>query len=308
MTSLGACFHSVTYVVTDLDRAARRFGALVPGAIFSQSSTRLEPIGGGSPGAVALQCAVAPVGPHGEYEIRLVQPLTRDALFHRFLETAGPGPHHVGLRVPDLHSAAHRLGRGLSPAAELRGEDGRAHLFYRCDEIGGLFEMSEGPAAVRDPGVGLLAAHFMQVAYVVNDIGAARGWAQEVLGCEIAAARDIVQGPSWNLRFRGRPVPYDFGMKMVVGKIGAAGQSQIELLEPERGENVLAEFLRERGPGLNHIAFSVPDYLGMTAALRATGVAPLKEIHVPGMVHSSYFDCSAEQLGTIEVFEAGPHA
>lgn len=174
--------------------------------------------------------------------------------------------------------------------------------------MGGLIELREG----RPPAVGaagrMLAAHFMQIAYVVDDIGAAREWVAEVFGCEIAAAREIVQGPSWNLRFRGQPVPYDFGLKMVVGKIGRAGQCQIELLEPQRNENVLAEVLRRHGPGLNHIAFSVPDYHGLTGALRATGIPPLKEIHVPGMVHSSYFDCGAEELGTIEVFEVGPQA
>jgi catechol 2,3-dioxygenase-like lactoylglutathione lyase family enzyme len=308
MNSLSGRFHGVTYVVTDAARAAQRFGALVPGAIFSRFSARMEPVGSGRAGAIGMECTATPVGPHGEYEIRLVQPLTRDAFFHRSLETAGPGPHHVVFRVPDLDSAALRLERGAALVAELRGGDGRTHLYYRCDPIGGLIELSEAPPPAPGAEGRMLAAHFMQIAYVVDDISAAREWVEEVLGCEIAAARDIVQGPSWNLRFRGKPVPYDFGMKMVIGKLGPTGQCQIELLEPQRNENVLAEFLREHGPGINHIAFSVPDYLDLTRALRATGIPPLKEIHVPGMVHSSYFDCGAEELGTIEVFEVGPHA
>jgi len=118
----------------------------------------------------------------------------------------------------------------------------------------------------------------------------------------------MVQGPQWNLRLRGKPATDGFGLKMVVGRLGPTGEGQIELLEPQRNDNPLADFLREHGPGLNHIAFVVPDYNALTQALRATGVPPLKEIHVPGMVHSSYFDCTREELSTVEVFETGPHA
>ncbi len=38
----------------------------------------------------------------------------------------------------------------------------------------------------------------------------------------------------------------------------AAGGSFIELLEPV-GEGAIATFLKKRGPGLHHVAFSVPD-------------------------------------------------
>lgn len=179
--------------------------------------------------------------------------------------------------------------------------------------MGGIIELNDRPinspalARVGDE-VRPLASYFTQVAYVVNDVDRARSWVETVLGCEIATAREIVQGPSWNLKFRGKPATNDFGIKMVIGKLGPTGDGQIELLEPERCDNVLAEFLKDHGPGLNHVAFVVPDYHGLTAPLRSTGVPPLKEIHMPGMVHSSYFDCTGEGLSIMEVFETGPHA
>ncbi len=314
--TLGSCFHDVTYVVTDLGRAVERFTSLVPGAAFSTASNRMHPVrtgavAGKAADPIELLSAAAPMGPHAEYEIHLVQPLGRDPIFHRFLTSEGPGLHHIGFRVHDLEPALQSVARNAALVAELRGEDGKRHLYYLCEAIGGLIEVSGAtgdPHPSGKPAAGSLASYFTQVAYVVNDIAAARRWAEETLGCEIASARDIVQGPSWNLHFRGQPARHEFGLKMVIGKLGPTGEGQIELLEPQRNENVLAEFLTNHGPGLNHVAFVVPDYETLTRALRSTGVPPLKEIHVPGTVHSSYFDCTREEFATIEVFETGPHA
>jgi catechol 2,3-dioxygenase-like lactoylglutathione lyase family enzyme len=312
--ALGPLFHKVTYVVTDVRRAARRFSFLVPGAIFSIKRITLK-LTGGAPGvqAIPLDCATAPVGPRGDYAIRLLEPLEHDPIFHRRLTGAGPGLHHITFRVRGLDRAAQRLAASSSLLAEMLDEDGYRCLYYKCEELGGVIELNERPgggpaikasAAVERP----LASYFIQVAYIVNDVAAARNWTENVFGCEVATARDVVQGPAWNLKFRGKPAPNDFSLKMVIGKLGPGGEGQIELLEPQRNDNVLAEFLNNHGPGLNHIAFAVPDYDAHTVALRSTGVPPLKEIHLPGTAHSSYFDCSRDELGTIEVFATGPRS
>lgn len=314
-SAIASFFHSVTYVVTNLGQATQQFSALVPGCVFLTGRMKMELFGTARSDAanaepVKLECATGTVGPRGEYEIRLIQPLGRDSLFYRSLTTSGPGLHHVGFRVPDLDSAVRKLVAGGPSPIELRDEDGRRHSFCRCEPIGGLIELSEMQVQPTRPvaiGGKSLASYFTQIAYVVNDISAARRWMEEVLGCEVATARDVVQGPSWNLRFRGQPAANDFWLKMAIGKLGPTGEGQIELIEPQRNNNVLADFLNEHGPGLNHIAFVVPDYENLTRPLRSTGVPPLKEIHVPGMVHSSYFDCTRKELSTMEVFETGPH-
>jgi catechol 2,3-dioxygenase-like lactoylglutathione lyase family enzyme len=315
--ALGSHFHHVSYVVTDVARAAERFRSLVPGAVFSTSRIALRPVHTNLSGPpmtepIQLQCATAPVGPRGEYEIRLIEPLNHDPIFHWSLTSDGPGLHHVGFSVHALEPAATRMARSASLIAQLCGEDGGRHLYYRCDPIGAIIELTSASANRQAAGKEVprssLAAHFTQIAYVVEDIAAARQWTQEALGCEIAPVRDVVQGPSWNLHFRGKPIDHDFSLKMTIGKLGPTGEGQIELLEPERKDNVIADFLKDHGPGLNHIAFVVPDYDSLTRPLRSTGVPPLKEIHVPGMVHSSYFDCNREELSTIEVYETGPHA
>jgi catechol 2,3-dioxygenase-like lactoylglutathione lyase family enzyme len=310
--ALSPLFRNVTYVVTDVRRAARRFAFLVPGASFSIK--RITLTGGASGGcAISLECATAPVGPRGEYEIRLLQPLEQDPIFHRHLTAAGPGLHHITFGTSGLERAAKRLAASSLPLAEMVDEDGCRCLYYRCQELGGVIELNDragGNREMKASGVARrpLASYFLQVAYIVNDVAAARQWTESVLGCEVATARDMVQGPAWNLKFRGKPAPNDFSLKIVIGKLGAGGEGQIELLEPQRNDNVLAEFLDDHGPGLNHIAFAVPDYDAHTVALRSTGVPPLKEIHLPGTAHSSYFDCSRDELSTIEVFATGPNA
>jgi hypothetical protein len=153
--TIGSFFHSLTYVVTDVGRAAERFSALVPGAVFSTHRIRMEPIGilAIEAGAAELECAAAAVGPRGEYEVRLWQPLSHDPLFHWSLTIAGPGLHHVGLLVADLESVARKVaGNGPAPI-ELHSEDGERRLFCRCEPLGGLIELTEMPAKAPRPPV-----------------------------------------------------------------------------------------------------------------------------------------------------------
>lgn len=49
------------------------------------------------------------------------------------------------------------------------------------------------------------------------------------------------------------------------------GESKIELLEPTSPESPLAKFLEKSGPGVHHVAYSVPDIEGAIAKLMASG-------------------------------------
>ena len=50
-----------------------------------------------------------------------------------------------------------------------------------------------------------------------------------------------------------------------------AGETAVELLEPTSEDSSLAKFLREKGEGLHHIAFSVDDIERSMAELAARG-------------------------------------
>jgi len=49
------------------------------------------------------------------------------------------------------------------------------------------------------------------------------------------------------------------------------GESKIELLEPTTPESPVAKFLEKSGPGVHHVAYSVPDIEAAIAKLIASG-------------------------------------
>jgi len=55
----------------------------------------------------------------------------------------------------------------------------------------------------------------------------------------------------------------------------AAGDSEVELLEPTRSDSGVARFLAKRGAGLHHLCFETPDVAAELSALRGRDVALL---------------------------------
>ena len=60
-------------------------------------------------------------------------------------------------------------------------------------------------------------------------------------------------------------------------KATAAGESLVELLEPEKSDSPIGKFLAKRGPGIHHICFAVDDLDGMLARCKAHGVQLIDE-------------------------------
>jgi methylmalonyl-CoA/ethylmalonyl-CoA epimerase len=58
----------------------------------------------------------------------------------------------------------------------------------------------------------------------------------------------------------------------------AAGQSLVELLEPESAESPIGKFVAKRGPGMHHICFAVDDLEATLARCRAAGVRLIDEM------------------------------
>jgi methylmalonyl-CoA/ethylmalonyl-CoA epimerase len=52
----------------------------------------------------------------------------------------------------------------------------------------------------------------------------------------------------------------------------AAGDSLVELLQPEQSDSPIGKFLSKRGPGIHHICFSVDDLDGTLERCRAAGL------------------------------------
>ena len=140
-----------------------------------------------------------------------------------------------------------------------------------------------------------LAPHFFQVAYVVRDVAEAEARFQQWLGV-----------PSWfrlesmefgaDCSYRGRPA--DFAAHLAIGWLR---DTQVELIEPLRGESLYREFLDTQGPGLHHIAFDVPDFDASVAALSESGLELLAKGHVGPGSEFAYFDCEAAGASVVEI-------
>lgn len=69
-------------------------------------------------------------------------------------------------------------------------------------------------------------------------------------------------------------------MAVAVAHLGA---SFVELIAPTSEEAAFAKFLRERGPGMHHVAYRVDDIAAALDHLRAEGVPLIDEIPRPGL-------------------------
>jgi methylmalonyl-CoA/ethylmalonyl-CoA epimerase len=57
----------------------------------------------------------------------------------------------------------------------------------------------------------------------------------------------------------------------------AAGESLVELLEPDTDDSPIAKFVAKRGPGIHHVCFAVDDLDGTLDKCRAAGVRLIDE-------------------------------
>jgi methylmalonyl-CoA/ethylmalonyl-CoA epimerase len=85
--------------------------------------------------------------PFGESEIELLMPSHSDSPIARFLETRGPGIHHICYRVPDLDQALERCraaGYRLVDEFPRQGVGGRRIAFVHPKATAGiLLELTE---------------------------------------------------------------------------------------------------------------------------------------------------------------------
>src|SRR5262245_16262361 len=58
----------------------------------------------------------------------------------------------------------------------------------------------------------------------------------------------------------------------------SAGDSLVELLEPERPDSPIARYIEKRGPGIHHLCLAVDDLDAMLAKCRAAGVTLVDEV------------------------------
>jgi catechol 2,3-dioxygenase-like lactoylglutathione lyase family enzyme len=77
-----------------------------------------------------IKLAVGRIGPSGESEIELIQPVpVGDDIYSEFLTTVGSGVHHIAFLVPDWEKATRELRANAVPRI-LESQNGEMHFAY----------------------------------------------------------------------------------------------------------------------------------------------------------------------------------
>ncbi len=68
--------------------------------------------------------------------------------------------------------------------------------------------------------------------------------------------------------------PTRFRMRQAFADLGTV---ELELIQPLEGQTIWSDFLAERGPGIHHIRFNVPDENALSAYLLERGIGKTQE-------------------------------
>ncbi|MDT5130390.1 MAG: hypothetical protein QOH54_6034 [Mycobacterium sp.] len=133
----------------------------------------------------------------------------------------------------------------------------------------------------------------VQIAWVTRDLDATEKALTSLLG-----ARKWIRMPGVHFSpdactFRGRPADF-----LADISLSYAGDTQIEVIAPVRGESIYTEFLDSAGAGLHHICVEAETTDAFDAALRDAerqGAPVVQQGVMPGGMRFAYV--SAEQAG-----------
>lgn len=142
LAPLARHFSQLGYVVTDLDAARTMFEQM--------GVTDFKTMEGGGDtyrnesGGVEVAASVRlAFGTLGKVQVEIIEPISAGNLYTDFLERSGPGLHHIGFLVPDLHDyrAHHRrlvdLGAILMKGRRIEGRFNVEFAYFDCSPFQG---------------------------------------------------------------------------------------------------------------------------------------------------------------------------
>ncbi|KAA0108625.1 VOC family protein [Mycolicibacterium sp. P1-5] len=138
----------------------------------------------------------------------------------------------------------------------------------------------------------------VQIAWVTRDLDATEAALTTLLGArKWIRMPDVHFGPD-TCEHRGAPADYRADISL-----SYAGDTQLELIAPTRGESIYTEFLAESGPGLHHICAEVPDGDAFEAALADAGSSAeiVARGVMPGGMRFAYLSAAAAGVPYLEI-------
>lgn len=113
----------------------------------------------------------------------------------------------------------------------------------------------------------------------------ARGLAHVALAVADAEAVARLYEKLLGARVKSRETLADRGLRVVFVEAGGVTLELLEPMHPGDESNLVAKFLKRRGPGLHHLAFRVDDAAAALAAARDAGAELIDETPRPGAEH-----------------------
>ena len=138
----------------------------------------------------------------------------------------------------------------------------------------------------------------LQVGLVVKDVDEAVRKYSEVSGIGPWEIHTMDNTNMRDTKVHGKNA--EISMKLALTSVG---NMQLELIEPLDEGNIYAEFLREHGEGLHHIACSVDDYDETISVLKGKGVDVLQEGETLGGMGFAYLDTQDAMSCITEIYK-----
>lgn len=202
--------------------------------------------------------------PGTDIEFEVISPARPDSFVRKFLDTQGPGLHHITVEVPSIYAAAEDLkALGITPFGGV-SSDGMWRLTYvHPKDSGGIlwqiFEPYRFPAEADRRTVGGAAGvkRVDHVSMAVPDIERQLEWQARVFGMETQE------------RWEDERLGY-------LGAVMRIPNSQLlfEIIQPTRGDSFVQKFIDERRAGMHHITCEVESVDRAAEGLRARGIEP----------------------------------
>ncbi|MHA1783988.1 MAG: VOC family protein [Candidatus Helarchaeota archaeon] len=135
-----------------------------------------------------------------------------------------------------------------------------------------------------------------QLGYVVDSVDGYKKYFEDIYGMKPFSI--------WNNR-PANPVHYKNEDRMIKIDNGLfnIGQLQIELIEVKEGKCYQADFLKENGPGFNHLAFFTQNLEAQIKKFEEKGMKVLQTGSVMGGIRFAYLDAFSILGCAIELIE-----
>lgn len=148
----------------------------------------------------------------------------------------------------------------------------------------------------------IAAGPIVQVAWVVDDLAATETLLESQFGSGPWTRMEGIEFGPDTCTFRGQPADFVADISL-----SYAGDLQLELIRPVRGDSIYTEFLAAHGAGLHHICFETDD---LGESIRAAERAGLDVVQhgsmAGGAMEFAYVDGASAGMPYIELAWFGP--